>query len=379
MAIYVRPARQERLNFPPPASSIPAYCRLHRIRYVSKPLGQDVCPNEIFIGWSKITRVGARGTSNYIWTQSAENGYIAGRVNPVSGNYGRTFSGVDLYTIARNKCYDNFRDKVLGSNAELGVNLAERHQAVRMVVDRANTLRKSYLALRRGRLREFFRLLNVKPLPKHQRWTYARNASAFWLEYHFGWSPLIGDIYNACDVLQSGYGKPRLVRARGSASDYIGSWPNYATHLTLRSVSLRCDVQTGAQVEVTNPNLHQAARLGLINPISVAWELIPFSFLVDWFIPVSNFLNSWTDFVGLTFKNPYSTVLMTGLGSIDYQWNLGSGQYGISNDTRAVSVKRTRGLIYPTVLPKQFKGLSVSRAATAVSLLIQVLKPGSKG
>lgn len=379
MAIYTKPPRMERIPFPPPASHVSSFCRLHRLRYVSKPLGQDVCPNEIFLGWSKITRVGSNGTSNYIWSQSAEHGLLAGRVNPYSGNYGRSLTGMNLIAQASNKCYDRFKDKVLGSNAELGVNLAERHQAVRMITDRANTLRKAYSALRQGKLRVFYRSLNVKPLPKHQRWTYARNASAFWLEYHFGWSPLIGDIYNACDVLQAGYGKPRPIRARGSASDYIGLWKNFGAYQDVRNTSMRCDVQTGARVLITNPNLHQAARLGLINPISVAWELIPFSFLVDWFIPVGKFLNSWSDFVGLSFKNPYSTVLMTATGSIDYQWSFGSGQYGISNDIRAISAKRTQGLISPVVYPKQFKGLSVTRAATAVSLLLQVFKPGSRG
>jgi hypothetical protein len=31
--------------------------------------------------------------------------------------------------------------------------------------------------------------------------------------------------------------------------------------------------------------------LGLTNPLNVAWELVPFSFVVDWFIPIGSFFD----------------------------------------------------------------------------------------
>ena len=54
---------------------------------------------------------------------------------------------------------------------------------------------------------------------------------------------------------------------------------------------------------ISSPNSLKANQLGLVNPASVAWELIPFSFLVDWFLPVGKFLESYTDTVGMQLDN----------------------------------------------------------------------------
>jgi hypothetical protein len=40
------------------------------------------------------------------------------------------------------------------------------------------------------------------------------------------------------------------------------------------------------------------ASIGLINPSTVVWELIPFSFVVDWFLPIGNFLHGLSALTG---------------------------------------------------------------------------------
>lgn len=378
MTIYSRPNKYTYSYYPPPGGHIPAYYDKIGPRYVSKPMGKEICPYRRFSGYSRITATGTAGSSNYVKAQSAENGIIQERVNPDLGRYAQTFRFpyLNLSTIAKNMAYDKFRTKVLGDTAELGVNLAERRQAVRMIYDRAATLYVSYKLLRQGKFRLALKRLNVKILKKHERWTHVRNASAFWLEYHFGWSPLIGDIYSACEILQSGYGKPRSVKARGTASDYEGFYSNYGSSTDLKDAKLAFSCQTGAEVTITNPNLHLATRLGLTNPASVAWELIPFSFLVDWFFTVGTFLNSYSDFIGVSFKNAYTTTYGQASGSVLIDWRVGSGQYGLTCYSSGFSVSRAQGLVSPIVYPKFKKGLSVTRAATAVSLLLQVFQPG---
>jgi hypothetical protein len=37
-------------------------------------------------------------------------------------------------------------------------------------------------------------------------------------------------------------------------------------------------------------NLNSWGSFGLLNPAAVAWELLPFSFVVDWFLPVGRYL-----------------------------------------------------------------------------------------
>jgi hypothetical protein len=47
--------------------------------------------------------------------------------------------------------------------------------------------------------------------------------------------------------------------------------------------------------------LSTASELGLTNPLAVAWELVPFSFVVDWALPIGSFLNQIDASVGWTF------------------------------------------------------------------------------
>lgn len=243
-----------------------------------------------------------------------------------------------------------------------------------MIAARALQLRRAWVSLRRGEFLAFLRHLAVKPLPHHRRWRRSRHAASTWLEYHFGWSPLLGDIYNACDLLQAKYPDSRLIKARGSANGK-GSKP-LVIDTEIYSLEGNVGVEIGAEISISNPNLFLANRLGVINPASVAWELIPFSFLVDWFIPVGKFLDSYTDFVGLSLKSSYTTWFVRTSAVVGYYWKPNGGRYGITQQTEAVHWNRTLGVVSPALIPKQWKGLSVSRAATSMSLLIQVFKPG---
>jgi hypothetical protein len=42
--------------------------------------------------------------------------------------------------------------------------------------------------------------------------------------------------------------------------------------------------------------------VGLLNPATVAWELVPYSFIADWFVPVGDYLTGLTADCGLVFK-----------------------------------------------------------------------------
>jgi hypothetical protein len=41
--------------------------------------------------------------------------------------------------------------------------------------------------------------------------------------------------------------------------------------------------------------------LGLTNPLAIAWELVPFSFVLDWLVPVGTWLQSLDATLGVKF------------------------------------------------------------------------------
>jgi hypothetical protein len=58
--------------------------------------------------------------------------------------------------------------------------------------------------------------------------------------------------------------------------------------------------QLGAVID--NPSIAYLNSFGLINPLSIAWELVPWSFAIDWFVPVGKTLEAVTATVGLIFN-----------------------------------------------------------------------------
>jgi hypothetical protein len=55
----------------------------------------------------------------------------------------------------------------------------------------------------------------------------------------------------------------------------------------------------------------------LINPLSIGWEVIPYSFVVDWFAPIGNTLSSLTATAGLDFLGGYGSQARYGTLRVD--------------------------------------------------------------
>lgn len=122
----------------------------------------------------------------------------------------------------------------------------------------------------------------------------------------------------------------------------------------------------GMDCVVRNPNLHLASQLGLTNPASVAYELVPYSFVLDWVLPLGPFLSSLTDFSGLDISNAYMTKVCKGVSSYDLKY-ADNPAANVTDNGTAVCMSRVLGL--PTIdVSFDFRPLSLTRAATAASL-----------
>lgn len=303
-------------------------------------------------------------------------------VNSGAGNIaysGR--SGAD--TAALNKARSNFVTKVRDSStASLAVTVAEWGQAQKMIVHRAGQIiaglkaakrldiKGIETALKAGKVLETSRYRATEKfrdkVDRNKRREAPKAASNLWLEYHFGWEPLVKDIYEAVKVLSSnppaqavvGFGKyHELFGSSGSPQPYV-AW-TYSDYIAKARIQ--------ADVYVSNPNLALANQLGIVNPATVAWELVPFSFLVDWFIPVGKLLDSWTDLLGYSLQYPFTTTTRNVQSRYIYR------QDSETNISDSVGWYHSRVLGIPAYKLRTvpFKGFSVARGATAISLVIQ--------
>lgn len=313
----------------------------------------------------------------------------------VSGNYPtlgcRLFVDPSLLageeaTRATNQAYAKLLDK-LGDRASLGVNLVEYGQATQMIAKRATQLYRFTRKVVRFDIPGAAKELGMKKPPrgavKHTRGG-TKNAGNLWLEYHFGWDPLIKDIFAATERLTT----PRTsLGYYGSASQsvdrvYANLHETYVDPNGAGTIIRNLDrfhkgkvrVRTGGFVRVSNPNLNLLTDLGLTNPAVLAWEVIPFSFVVDWFVNVSQVLNSYTDMLGLSWSKPFTSTKFSGKyleqWSVDDTITSYSDAYAVTGEGSMYN--RTTGLATPK-LQTTFKVPGVTRAATAISLLLQFL------
>lgn len=274
------------------------------------------------------------------------------------------------------KAYDRFYDAVKGQTAAVGANVGEWRSSLEMVATRAAMLRSAWVNLRRGNVIGAARALGIPPdSPRVTKIVRGRRrrgnvskkhfASATWLELHFGWSPLIGDIYGAMEVLQT----PQFgqIKAVGSASEPFVSqqWLSWIRRFASGTFGTRYE----GVFQIDNPNAFLADRMGLTNPATILWELVPFSFVVDWFTNVGQVLGALNDHAGLTWLYGSSSVKLKASGYSDYN--------GVTQTMSRQSQERMilGGPPLPSLYLKSPLG-GPARAATQISLLVALfVKP----
>lgn len=268
---------------------------------------------------------------------------------------------------ALNRARKKFLSK-LGETALLTVDYAERKQSFDMIANSAKRLAGAARLLNAGRALAAARQLGVRY--RGHPFVAAKEASNLWLEWHFGWSPLIADIYAAIDILQRSW-YPAVCKGGGSTTfDTTTGFNTPGFWFSVISFETRCLVQ--AEVSAENPMLARANQLGLLNPATVAWETVPFSFLIDWFVPVGDFLSQYTDLAGFKIENGFYTIYYSSAQQVSTYVDPVDGSQSIAQfdgygmfrylGTPDVSLRFTK--------PKE---LSPERAYTALSLAVQQL------
>lgn len=279
-----------------------------------------------------------------------------------------------------NSAYGKFRAKVWEyEGASLGTLLGEIGENAKLILTRSTQLLRILRLLRRGNWQEALAVAGVdnsgytasgwkkKPTPRSPRQPLDESSSAI-LEYQFAWSPFVGDIAAAAAVMGSNPSSGPV-----SARAYTNVVRNTrSTNFDYFDSDIYLEYKIGARIGISNPNYALANHLGLINPVQIVWELVPFSFLVDKVLDIGSFLGSFTDFVGLNVEKPWVTC-----------YAYGSDTYSVRNHTtvKGSTTAIASCLIRKTGIPlpvPAFKGLSgiaptVSSAASTLALATQIL------
>lgn len=289
------------------------------------------------------------------------------------------------------KCLGKINERIRGSGLNAAVALAELPEAVDQVVGMIQKLGKAYGAALRGDIAGVIRNLTRSPSSQFRRTgtrkisrdppLHIYDVSGAHLAATYGWVPLMQDIFDLMKFVEN-YKKERslVVRARaGKRQINIG-------------------VTGGVGVSKTNPPWMKLSRVQIIaklkeqpsiwddlsvtNPATVVWEKIPFSFVLDWAVPVGQYLDAMT-YVGLFTSTSVKSVLLTSETHVQWKphyYPFGSFyQDGVSNARRGSFVRTVGPITVPRPSLKTIQQVfSIPHLQNAAALITSALtQPGT--
>jgi hypothetical protein len=185
-----------------------------------------------------------------------------------------------------NRLLSKLSSKVKGHDFNLAVNLAQMHQVSSMVVFNLGQLGRSMMALKRGDFATAARALGTKPKASRLK---ASDISGRWLELQYGWLPTLSDSYEAVKAFHAISEGPRSSIIRTSVSKKARVEGSQAP--SQYSQMYDFELTTRIQYEMYE-EMSFARQLGLLDPLTVIWEIVPYSFVVDWFVPIGTYLDN---------------------------------------------------------------------------------------
>lgn len=210
----------------------------------------------------------------------------------------------------------------------------------------------------------------------------AQNLASAYLAYRYGIRPLIMDVNSVLKGLEQRLGK-RLIRSRGSVSDtrnlsrtYDVAPNSYTTHTYSKydTHSIKVRALSLDSVDVTRL---QALGLGSKELQTVAWELLPYSFVSDWFANVGDFLQSLAYLDGVNQLGSCTVVeetmssSVTCLGTKSTYYDVLRPLSGTISSTLHVKT-RTASLGSPRIVIKASFGFDrIARVLDSVALITQ--------
>ena len=243
---------------------------------------------------------------------------------------------------------------------DLLTSLAEAHKTVTMVLEARKSARNLIAKALRGGLHT------------------AQAAGAAWLQWRYGWEQLARDLVNLKKLIDNPL-RPLIltnkaflhfeqVLQRTDIDCYVNPEREQQSTTTIdEQVALNAT----ASVKVTSKTLNVLADI----PVTM-YELLPFSWVADWFVTIGDCLKAWsvlrkaeTCYVSIGYKREVQSqtiqVSIPGPDAVNYR--NGSG-YGQAHDRMSKKVRIPYGI--PSVIPSWRVELTSKRLADAAALLV---------
>lgn len=219
--------------------------------------------------------------------------------------------------LARTRLHRKINDKSFNA----GVCFAERKQTAELIGSTVQRISRAALALRKGNLTKMYAELGMSSrraptkaeLKRVLNTPVEKRLSQHWLEYTFGWTPLLSDVENAAKLLARHvvgdiFHEEVTVSAKSQAA-----WKTVQTNVNVQADNVKrwshdqqCRFKYAARYRLDSYARAALSSTGITNPATVLWEILPYSFVFDWLIPVNTYLEGLMAFDGFELTTLYS-------------------------------------------------------------------------
>jgi len=240
--------------------------------------------------------------------------YYFGCEYPIGLSVTRPDSHSEANAIALAKLHASLKEA--RTQWQLAVSLGEARETAAHIASTARRLANGFFAFKKGKVVEAYRHLagrheavpvrhqesfrKLRKKSKNENWK--DDVSSAWMEFTYAWKPLLGDIDSAARYLaekhvERRYGVYDINRAHKTVAytqvnQGIGNDPRYLATVKKQSkVRYIYEVYPDFLRKPSTMN-----ELGFTDPATVTWELLPLSFVVDWFVNVGQVLESLHEF-----------------------------------------------------------------------------------
>lgn len=303
----------------------------------------------------------------------------------ISGNqavgFGLSDTVPDGQSLVYNKTLSKLYDKVRG-DVDLSVDAFQGRQTKAMMSTRLQQARQVFFQKAPLGLKAIGGIISTMRRSNPRDW------GSLWLEWTYGWKPLAGSIFGSAEQMilathpsGGGSSSPNGLPISASSSESTANRAtvtNGATPGTRNTKVVRAIYQSKvvAYYSMSSGGIQSVANYTSLNPVSIAWELVPYSFVADWFVNIGGYLRNLES--SLLYNSSFTGGYACERSQISVNESIGGGNEVFSCSASGESTTRNfiRNPLGGSPMPRAptfSLKLSASRLISAASLLSQQL------
>lgn len=219
----------------------------------------------------------------------------------------------------KNRAVVECKQKLADSKFDVSEFLVDIDRTVLLVAERVRQFVTAWRAVRRGDWLGAIAALGLsRRRLKRLKFRDAQNA---WLEFQYGWRPILNDIFGGIALVNQGIraNETHIHAVRRIREDLTVSPATLSESQTQESWQDLNSTQSGTvstevkfRARISDATIAYLTSLELLNPLYTVWVATPFSFVIDWMIPVGDWLSSLSAPLGLKFVSGYQTTRVWG-------------------------------------------------------------------